>query len=107
MAIELRHVPTWPSEVVGRYVTGGAANQDGYASATMNALAAELGTATPARLPGLYQSIDALAWKDFVDLPLVQLPILVAADSKLLNLKVGPFFSHIAWDEQDWGFLAS
>ena len=98
--------PPFPSEVVSRYVTGGAANQDGYANATMNALAAQLGTATPARLPALYQSIDMLAWKDFVDLPLVQLPILVAANSKLLNLKVGPFFGDIAWDEQDWGFLA-
>ncbi len=107
MAIELRQVPPFPSGVVSRYVAGGAANQDGYANATMNALAAQLGTATPARLPALYQSIDTLAWKDFVDLPLVQLPILVAANSKLLNLKVGPFFGDIAWDEQDWGFLAS
>ena len=107
MAIELRQVPTFPSEVISRYVTGGAANQDGYANATMNALAAQLGTATAARIPALYQSIDTLAWKDFVDLPLVQLPVLVAANSKLLNLKVGPFFGDIAWDEQDWGYLAS
>ncbi len=107
LAIELRQVPTWPSDVASRYVAGGAANQDGYASAAMNALTAALGTATPARLPGLYQSIDALAWKDFVDLPLVQLPVLVASNSKLLNLKAGPFFGDIAWDEQDWGFLAS
>jgi ABC-type transport system substrate-binding protein len=107
VAIELRQVTTFPSGVISRYVTGGAANQDGYANATVNALAAQLGTASAARIPALYQSIDALAWKDFVDLPLVQLPVLVAANSKLLNLKVGPFFGDIAWDEQDWGYLAS
>jgi peptide/nickel transport system substrate-binding protein len=107
MAIELRQVPAFPSAVGRRYATGGAANQDGYSSAAMNALLGQLATAQPSTLPALYQDVDTLAWKDFVDLPLVQLPLVVAVNSKLLNVNVGPFFGDIAWDEQDWGFLAS
>jgi peptide/nickel transport system substrate-binding protein len=107
MAIELRQVPAFPWEIMNRYSTGGSANQDGYSNVTMNALAGQITSATPARLRALYQEVDALAWKDFVDLPLVQLPVVVAVNSKLLNLNVGPFFGDIAWNEEDWGFLAS
>ena len=107
MAIELRQVPAFLSEIASRYATGGAANQDGYSSAAMDALLAQLPTAAPAALPALYQDVDTLAWKDFVDLPLVQLPLVVAVNSKLLNVNVGPFFGDIAWDEEDWGFRAS
>ena len=67
LAIELRHVPAFPSEITSRYVTGGAANQDGFSNATMNALASEVPSATPATLPGLYQAVDTMAWKDYVE----------------------------------------
>jgi peptide/nickel transport system substrate-binding protein len=107
MAIELRQVPAFPSAFASRYATGGGANQDGYSNATMNAVLGQMATAAPSRLPALYQEADVLAWKDDVDLPLVQLPVLVAANSKLLNLSVGAYFGNIAWNEQDWGFLAS
>ena len=107
LAIELRHVPAFPSEITSRYVTGGGANQDGFSNATMNALASEVPSANPATLAGLYQTVDTMAWKDYVDLPLVQLPVVVAVNSKLLNLDVGPFFGDIAWNEENWGFLAS
>ncbi len=73
----------------------------------MNALASEVPSATAATLLGLYQTVDKLAWKDCADLPLVQLPVVVAVNSKLLNLNVGPFFGDIAWNEENWGFLAS
>jgi peptide/nickel transport system substrate-binding protein len=107
MAIELRQVPAFPSAVASRYATGGGANQDGYSNATMNALVSQMATTAPDQLPALYQEADVLAWRDDVDLPLVQLPVLVAANSKLLNLSVGAYFGNIAWNEEDWGFLAS
>ena len=107
MAVELRQVPKFPSEIASRYTSGGGANQDGYSNATMDALLAQMATAPPARLPALYGEVDALAWKDYVDLPLVQLPVVVAVNSKLLNLTVGPYFADIAWNEEDWGFRAS
>jgi peptide/nickel transport system substrate-binding protein len=107
LAIELRRVPTFPSGIASRYAGGGGANQDGYSNASMNALLGQMTTAPPARLPALYGEVDELAWKDYVDLPLVPLPVVVAANSKLLNLTVGPYLGDIAWNEEDWGFLAS
>jgi peptide/nickel transport system substrate-binding protein len=107
MAIELRQVPAFPSQIAGRYSSSGATNQDGYSSAAMDALLGQLRTTAVAGLPALYQAVDTLAWKDFVDLPLVQLPVVVAVNSKLLNVNVGPFFGDVAWNEEDWGFLAS
>lgn len=106
MAIELRQVPLYPSEIARSYATGGATNFDGYSSAAMNALANEIRSVAPAELPALYDEIDDQAWKDFVDIPLVQVPVVVARNSSLLNVEPGPYFGDIAWDEQDWGFRA-
>jgi peptide/nickel transport system substrate-binding protein len=106
MAIELRQVPLYPSQVARSYATGGATNLDGYSSAAMNALANEIRSVVPAELPALYGEIDDQAWKDFVDIPLVQVPVVLARDSSLLNVEPGPYFGDIAWDEQDWGFRA-
>ena len=104
MAIELRQVPATPSSIASRYATTGSDNIDSYASATMDALFGQIPTATPAELPGLYDQIDTQAWKDFVDLPLVPVPVVVVVNPHLLNVKAGPYFGDIAWDEQNWGF---
>ncbi len=104
MALELRRVPANPSSVAGRYATAGPTNFDGYSSPGMNALLAQIPTATPVELPGLYDQIDAQAWADFVDLPLVPLPVLAVVDPHLLNVQAGPYFGDMAWDEQTWGF---
>jgi peptide/nickel transport system substrate-binding protein len=104
MAIELRHVPVDPSSGAARYTTAGSDNIDGYSSATMDALLGRIPTTAPAELPALYQQIDTQAWADFVDLPLVQLPVLVVVNPYLLNLKAGAYFADLAWDEQTWGF---
>jgi peptide/nickel transport system substrate-binding protein len=106
MAIELRQAPLYPSQIARSYATGGATNLDGYSNAAMNTLANEIRSATPAELPALYDEIDDQAWKDFVDIPLVGVPVVVARNSSLLNVEPGPYFGEIAWDEQDWGFRA-
>jgi peptide/nickel transport system substrate-binding protein len=106
MAIELRQAPLYPSQIARSYATGGATNLDGYSSSAMNALANEIRSVAPAQLPALYDEIDDQAWKDFVDIPLVQVPVVVARNSSLLNVEPGPYFGDIAWDEQDWGFRA-
>ena len=106
MAIELRQAPLYPSQIARSYATGGATNLDGYSSAPMNALANEIRSVAPAQLSALYDEIDDQAWKDFVDIPLVQVPVVVARNSSLLNVEPGPYFGDIAWDEQDWGFRA-
>jgi peptide/nickel transport system substrate-binding protein len=106
MAIELRQVPVYPSQLARSYATGGATNLDGYSSAAMNGLANKIRSVGPAELPALYDEIDDQAWKDFVDIPLVQVPVVVARNSGLLNVEPGPYFGDIAWDEQDWGFRA-
>jgi ABC-type transport system substrate-binding protein len=107
MAIETRQVPASASRLASRYVTRGAANVDGYSSPAMNVLAAQIPKAPAAALPALYGAVDALAWKDFVDVPLVQVPVIVASSSNLLNVAVGPFWAALAWDEEDWGIAAS
>jgi ABC-type transport system substrate-binding protein len=107
MAIELRQVPLYPSQIARSYATGGATNFDRYSSAAMNALANQVRSVAPAELPTLYDEIDARAWTDFVDIPLVQVPVVVARNSSLLNVEPGPYFGDIAWDEQDWGFRAT
>jgi peptide/nickel transport system substrate-binding protein len=104
MAIELRSVPAFGSAIASRYAAGGGANVDGYANATMSGLLDQLGAATPAQLAPLYDAIDKEAWAGSVDLPLVQLPMVMALNSKLLNVEVGPYFSNLAWDQEDWGF---
>jgi len=106
MALERRQVPEWPSSIVKRYVTGGAANIDGYSSAAMDALVALVPTTAASELPALYDRIDAQAWKDFVDLPLVQLPVVFAVKRGLLNLEPGPYYADLSGDEQEWGFAS-
>jgi len=106
MALELRDVPASPLGVGGQLETAGPANIDGYSSSATDGLLAELSTASPALLPTLDDEVDALAWKDFVDLPLVQVPVVIAVNKGLLNLQPGPYYSNIAWDEQDWGFAS-
>jgi hypothetical protein len=103
MAIELRQVPVAASGTVRRYATAASANK-GQSSPTVDALLARIGTATPAQLPALYDQVDAQAWADFADLPLVQLPVLVVLGPHLLNVRGGAYFGDIAWDEQTWGF---
>ena len=103
MAIELRQVPVAASGTVRRYATAASANK-GQSSPTVDALLARIGTATPAQLPALYDQVDAQAWADFADLPLVQLPVLVVLGPHLLNVRAGAYFGDIAWDEQTWGF---
>ncbi|HXW81721.1 MAG TPA: hypothetical protein VEJ84_19605, partial [Acidimicrobiales bacterium] len=107
MAIELRQVPAFASQVADRYATGGSANVDGYSSPAMNALLDQIGSASPAGLPAVYDEVDKQAWADYVDLPLVQVPVVVGLNSQLLNVEVGPYFADLAWDEQDWGFRAT
>ncbi len=104
MAIELRQVPAVPSGAARRYGTGGAANIDGYSSPVMDDLLSRIPAATPAELASLYDQVDAQAWADFVDLPLVQLPVLVVVNNHLLNVQAGAYFADMAWDEQSWGF---
>lgn len=103
MAIELRQVPVAASGTVRRYVPAASANE-GQSSPTVDAMLARIGTATPAQLPALYDQVDAQAWADFADLPLVQLPVLVVLGPHLLNVRGGAYFGDIAWDEQTWGF---
>ena len=104
MAIELRQVPVAASGSARRYLTAGSATADGRSSPALDALLGRVATATPGQLPALYGQVDAQAWAGFVDLPLVQLPVLVALDAHLLNVRAGPYLGDIAWDEQTWGF---
>jgi peptide/nickel transport system substrate-binding protein len=106
MAIELRQVPVFPSAIAHQYVSAGPANVDGYASVAMNKLLAEIPAAPPADLPALYDEVDAKVWADYVDLPLVPVPVIVATRRGLLNVEPGPYYDGIAWDEQDWGFAS-
>ena len=106
MAIVLRHIPYTPAALVARYRTGGLGNIDGYSSPAMNSLLASVEAAGPGTLPGLLQQVDARAWSDFVDLPLVQVPDLVIAGHNLLNVDPGAYLSNIGWNEADWGFAA-
>ncbi|MGC8627908.1 MAG: ABC transporter family substrate-binding protein [Acidimicrobiales bacterium] len=106
MAIDLREVPAFPGSLAERYGTGGAANVDGYSSSAMDALLARAAAATGAERLALYGDVDSLAWADFVDLPLVALPVMVVTSPHLLNVHTGPYFGQLAWDEQDWGFEA-
>ena len=104
MAIELRQVPSGPYPIGHRYATGGAANVDGYSGAAMDALLARATASPTSQWPSLYDEVDARAWSAAVDLPLVQVPVVVAVGSSLLNVAPGPYFEDLAWNEQEWGF---
>lgn len=106
MAIERRYVPFWPSAIGSRYATGGLADVGGYSSSAMDGLLSSSATTPRAGLSALYDRVDSLAWQDAADLPLVQVPVIVAVNSKLLNVEIGPWDDMLAWDEQDWGFRA-
>ncbi|HYA45512.1 MAG TPA: ABC transporter substrate-binding protein, partial [Acidimicrobiales bacterium] len=113
MAIEGREVPVFPSAISSRYLTHGPANVDGYSSPAMDRLLSEAdqliagagASGTAARLV-FYREVDAEVWADFVDLPLVAIPVLVASNSGLLNMRPGPYWSQLAWDAENWGFKA-
>jgi len=106
MAIERRQLPVFPGVIASRYATGGSANVDGYSSPTMDGLLSAVGTTPASDLPGLYDEVDAQAWKDSVDLPLVAVPEMVAFNRHLLNVQPGPYPDELAWNEQDWGFAS-
>ena len=86
MAIEVRPIPVARSSIAGRYSTGGADNLDGYSSTSMSSLLAEIHTVPAAQLSSLYGLVDVQAWADFVDIPLVWVPEIVAAKARLLNV---------------------
>lgn len=104
MAIELRAIPAFPSQVISRYRAHGASDVDGYASASMQGLLAVLGRTPAAGQDSVYDQVDTRAWRDFIDLPLVQLPVLEVTNPKLLYVPVGPYFSQVGSNEEDWGF---
>lgn len=104
MALELREVPVDPYPLGRRYATGGAQDVDGFSGAAMNALLARAVAAPASQWPALYDEVDQRAWSGLVDLPLVQVPVVVAVSSGLLNVSPGPYFANLAWDEQGWGF---
>jgi peptide/nickel transport system substrate-binding protein len=106
MAIEVRNVPPFPAALANRYSAGGPANLDGLADPTMNALLARAAVASGAEEAALYGQVDARAWGDFADLPLVAVPVLFASSAHLLNMQPGPYFGQVAWNEEDWGFQA-
>ena len=43
----------------------------------------------------LYDQVDQRAWSGLVDLPLVQVPVVVAVNSGLLNVSPGPYFANL------------
>lgn len=103
MAIELRAVPAYPSYGVSRFVPSSGEDTDGYASPAMLALLALVPATPAAQLAALYGQVDTRAWLDFTDLPLVQLPVLVARQSDVLNVSPGPYVAQLGFNEQDWG----
>jgi ABC-type transport system substrate-binding protein len=104
MALELRQVPVAASSAAERYARAGLADAGDRSGRAADALWAQIRVATPAQLPVLYDELDAEAWTASVDLPLVALPVLVVFNTHLLNVRAGPYFGDIAWDEQTWGF---
>lgn len=103
MAIELRQLPVFASEVLGRYRAGGPQNVDGYASVHMQGLVDVLARAPASGQDSVYGQVDTRAWRDAVDLPLVQLPVLVVKNANLVNVTPGPYFSQLVSDEEAWG----
>jgi hypothetical protein len=80
-------------------------NLDGYSSSAMSSLLAEIQTVPAAQFSSLYGLIDVQAWADFVDIPLVWVPEIVAVKAGLLNvLPAGPYLGGIASGEANWGF---
>jgi peptide/nickel transport system substrate-binding protein len=107
MALEVRTIPAYPSALDQRYASGGALNVDGVSNPTLDGLVAQADAATGAGRLSLYNQIDALAWTDAVDLPLVQLPVLVVHPTNLLNVTFNPGIAGLAWDEEAWGVKAA
>ncbi len=104
MALVLRRLGGSPWDLFARYHTGGLGNLDHYSSPAMDRLLAGLSTASqPA---GPLDQVDAMAWSEAVDLPLVQVPYLVVVSHKLLNVDPGPLVGNLGWDAEDWGFAA-
>jgi ABC-type transport system substrate-binding protein len=72
----------------------------------MDTLLAQIPTSSEVGRAALYDQVDAQAWTDAVDLPLVAVPVIVATNRQLLNVEPGPYYGNIVWNEQDWGYQA-
>jgi peptide/nickel transport system substrate-binding protein len=108
MALVQAPLTASPSVLTATYGTGGAANLSGYSSPVMDGLLALLGEAgSVAEGDAIADRVDARAWSDAVDLPLLGVPRVLAFQSRYANLVAAPTATGIGGDEARWGIPQS
>lgn len=103
LALVARAVSAFPSILAARYASGSSANLAGYSSPAMDALVARVdrlhdGAARTAAV----DAMDALAWRDAVDLPLLFEPQLLVSQSRYTGIAPSAGATGPAWDIADW-----
>ena len=93
-----------PAAAAETYATGGDANLSGYSSPVMDGLLLRLANApTGPERNELVDQVDAQAWNDAVDLPLLAVPEVLAYQSRYANLTAAPSASGLGDDLARWG----
>ena len=93
-----------PAAAAETYATGGGANLSGYSSPVMDGLLLRLANApTGPERNELVDQVDAQAWNDAVDLPLLAVPEVLAYQSRYANLTAAPSPSGLGDDLARWG----
>jgi peptide/nickel transport system substrate-binding protein len=93
-----------PAALAGTYTTGSAPNPSGYSSPVMDRLLSRLATAgSTAERNEIIDGVDALAWSDAVDLPLLGVPRVLAFQSRYAPLST----SGAGADPARWGIPAT
>jgi peptide/nickel transport system substrate-binding protein len=97
--VALRRTPA----AAAHYTGADPGDVTGYSGSAMDALVARLATvASVAERDALADRIDALAWTDAVDLPLLPVPSVLTVQSRYVDVTPDPF-AGIAWDAATWG----
>jgi peptide/nickel transport system substrate-binding protein len=90
------------------YGTGGAGNLSGYSSPLMDERLSELASAPSlAERDEIVDQIDATAWSDAIDLPLLGVPAVLTYQSRYAELRAAPSGTGLADDVALWGIPQS
>ncbi len=104
LAVVGTRVATFPVSLAARYATGGSDNVTGYSSPAMDRLVARVDTTPlgPARTAAV-AAVDRLAWSDAVDVPLLADPVVLASQSRYVNVVAATGPAGIAAGISTWG----
>lgn len=107
LALDTATAGPFPSQRGAAYQRGGSANVERSSDPHIDALIAQAeATFDPQRREALYNQVDSMLWADGANLPLFQLPAIVAYQSAYAKVSAVAGAEGPTFDLQQWGVLS-